>query len=122
MFPYKVNYEYSNWDTSEGERVRNEIESADKEIFVNDDYLEYSFELTPQQLKNIRTYNKSANDYVEVEVDQCELTADGKYLNCRSVDNGLLSEIRKGQNNAAGTSYATILNDHDGSDLFYRKN
>ena len=122
MFPYKVNYEYSNWDTAEGEKARNEIETVDKDIFINDDYLEYSFELTPQQLKNIRTYNKSANDYVEVEVDHCELTADNKYLNCRSVDGGLLNEIRNGQNNAAGTSYATILDNHDGSDLFYRKN
>ena len=61
----------------------------------------------------------TAKDYVEVEVDDCELFDKKRYLNCRSVENGLLSEIRQNQSNAASTSYATIIDNHDGSDLFY---
>ena len=122
MFPYKINYENSNWDTEEGGKAQNDIETADKQIFLDDDYLEYSFELSPAQLNNIKRYNATAKEYVEVEVDNCELTEDGKYFNCRSVEGGLLSEIRGNQSNAANTSYATILDNRDGSDLFYKKN
>ena len=40
------------------------------------------------------------------------------YLNCRSVNGGLLDEIRKNSQDGSVTGYATILNNKDGSDLF----
>ena len=111
----------TNWDTEEGRIAKSEIENANTDIFIDDKYVEYSFSLSPQQIKNIRVYNRTATQYVEVEVDNCELSEKGFYLNCRSVIGGLLDEIRKESQDGSVTGYATILNNKDGSDLFYRK-
>ena len=120
MFPNEnLGVNNTNWDTEEGQAAKNSIETADTDIFTNDNYLEYSFELTPSQLKKIRSYNRKASQYVEVKVDNCEITDKGIYLNCRSVVGGLLDEIRKSANDGSNTGYATILKNKDGSQLFY---
>ena len=123
LFPVETNSEIStNWDTEEGEEAKIAIENAADQIFNDDEYLQYSFELNPTQIKNIRAYNRSAASYVDIPVDKCELTEKGTYLKCRSVDGGLLYEIRSSQNDGSNSSYATILDNHDGSDLFYSSN
>ena len=115
-------YEKTNWDTSEGIITKSEIESTDTSIFTDDSMIQYSFELNPIQIKNIREYNKSAESYVEVPVDNCKITKENRYINCRSVSGGLLDEIRKGMNDESNTSFATIINNHDGLDLIYNGN
>ncbi len=111
----------TNWDSNEGEIAISVIESTNMSIFSDTEYLDYSFSLTPEQLKNIRGYNRNAKQYADVLVDNCEVTEKGMYLNCRSVEGGLLDEIRKSENDASNTKYATVLNNKDGSNLFYRK-
>ena len=108
----------TNWDTEEGRIAKTEIEDANTDIFTDEKYVEYSFSLSPQQIKNIRVYNRTASSYVDVLVDNCKLTEKGMYLNCRSVNGGLLDEIRKNSQDGSVTGYATILNNKDGSDLF----
>ena len=120
MFPNGYSsYEKTNWDTGEGITVKSEIEDANTNIFTDDNYIEYSFELTPLQIKNIKSYNSKATSYIDVAVDNCEITKEKRYLNCRSVNGGLLDEIRKSMTDESNVSYATILNNHDGLDLIY---
>ena len=115
-------YENTNWDTSEGIITKSVIESSNTDIFTDESMIQYSFSLNKNQINNIRDYNRSAESYVEVQVDNCEITKDNRYINCRSVSGGLLDEIRKSMNDESNISYATIINNHDGLDLIYNGN
>ena len=71
----------SNWDDEWGKQVKEYIEGT-----ANDDsseYAEYSITLTPEQIKNIRSYNKSSSLYQNSAI-YCDVAESGNYYNCRS--------------------------------------
>lgn len=51
----------ANWTSDKGEYVQSQIESTGEEIYKE---AEYSYTLTPTQMKNIRDYNKTTGTYV----------------------------------------------------------
>ena len=107
----------TNWDTQEGRQAVKVIEETDTRAFINNDIVQYSFSLTPQQIKNIRSYNRTASDYVDVKVDNCVVDERGIYLNCKVTEESILDQIRKNQNDASSTGYASINDGRDGTNL-----
>ena len=122
LFPHQENAALSstetNWDTQEGQVAIKVIEETDTDVFVNDEAVQYSFTLTPRQIKNIRSYNRTASDYVDVEVDDCYLDERGIYLNCKIGEESILNDIRNNQGNAL-TNYADVVNGKDGTNIVF---
>ncbi len=111
LFPNGLDRE-NNWSTPEGQQAREEIEASSNSIITSDEYLEYSFELTPEAITTIKNYNKNKN-YTDNSLRNCEIK-DGKYFNCQSE---FLNNIRAG----GSTNYGIVVNKGDGiSD--YNKN
>ncbi len=82
----------SNWQTEVGKIATNEIQKSSSSMTTNK-YLEYSFDLTPQSIKNIRTYNtqmEAQGGYLNNTLKGCT-EQDGKFFNCES---SFLNEIR----------------------------
>lgn len=107
----------TNWDTQEGRQAVKVIEETDTRAFINNDIVQYSFSLTPQQIKNIRSYNRTASDYVDVKVDNCVVDERGIYLDCKVTEESILDQIRKNQNDASSSGYASINDGKDGTNL-----
>ena len=107
----------TNWDTQEGRQAVKVIEETDTRAFINNDIVQYSFSLTPQQIKNIRSYNRTASDYVDVKVDNCVVDERGIYLDCKVTEESILDQIRKNQNDASSTGYASINDGKDGTNI-----
>ncbi len=114
IFPNaSISINNTNWNTSEGIIIKEQIESSGEFIYTDDNNKQYSFTITPEQIKAIRRNNNNINSYVEIGLKDCQ-QKDGMYVNCRSY---FLDEIRNG-NNDTSQEYATINGGHDGNNLF----
>ena len=105
----------SNWATEEGIEAKAYIEKYSEDIKFDDSLVDYTITLTPQQVKNIKEYNRNVTyTYNEepLDLDSCvriptEINKNGEvikeeyYLECKSK---FLNELRKDANNR----YATI--------------
>lgn len=83
----------SNWDVNNPDSeyssfisgVINEIKTSGQEdLYATDEYLEYSYELTPDAILSIRNHNINVDYYEDVIPGSCTLS-DGKNFNCKSV-------------------------------------
>ena len=102
----------SNWVTEVGKAAKEKIEAAD--YMANEDYLQYSITLTPDNIRSIQSYNASTESrgaYINEPTGNCEKTSDGLYLNCTSK---FINELR-GMNNEGNTSYGTLNKDYQKS-------
>ena len=76
-----------NWDDTRGREAQSLIESRASKIFTTDDYLDYSFSLSQDQINALKRYNKSNSNYqTAIAPETCEDPElnDGVFLNCRS--------------------------------------
>lgn len=83
----------SNWDVNNPNDpeystfisgVINEIKtSGQEELYATDEYLEYSYELTPDAIRSIRSHNTNTEYFEDVIPGSCTMS-DGKNFNCRS--------------------------------------
>lgn len=83
----------SNWDKNNPDDpeyssfisgVINEIKTSGQEdLYATDEYLEYSYELTPDAIRSIRSHNEYSEYYEDVIPGSCT-KSDGKNFNCRS--------------------------------------
>ena len=70
--PVPVERNGTNWDDNGndayakyvGEVIQEIKNSGANNLYANDYYLEYSYELTPQSIDNIRRYNQDSNHYI----------------------------------------------------------
>ena len=86
----------SNWATEYGKIAKNEIEKSSSQI-NSDLYLEYSFDLTPQSIREIKSYNRKVEGqggYLnDTKISGTCTQKDNKFFNCKS---SFLEEIRGG--------------------------
>ncbi len=76
----------TNWSTEYGTIAKNEIAESSSRITNDDYYLEYSFDLTPESIREIKNYNsrmEKNGGYLNNTLSNCTLTND-KYFNCES--------------------------------------
>lgn len=98
MFPSEgVRETGNNWTTDKAKEAIKEIEASADKIYTTDDYLEYSYTLTPEAIKNIKDYNKqeeSFGGYQNSTLYGCESskTNVSAFENCKSK---FLDEIAK---------------------------
>ena len=87
--PFPVKRTGTNWDGNQGteysnyvSKVINEIkESGKNDLYATDEYLEYSYVLTPTAIESIRVYN-SGHSYSD-KTYNCTIE-DNKFFNCKS--------------------------------------
>ncbi len=104
----------TNWAKSNAITIREQIESSGDFIYTDDENKQYSFTITPDQIKAIRRYNNNNNSsYVEIGLKDCQ-QKDGMYVNCRSE----FLDVIRSENSESNPEYATINGGHDGNDLF----
>ena len=85
MFPSGNTNVNSNWNTENGQRVKENIESSADQLKTNEKYLDYSITLSPNQIKNIKDYNNKNSSYSDELIYNCEKDpVDGIYYNCNS--------------------------------------
>ena len=102
IFPAEV--AGTNWDNDWAQEVRTYIEqTGTPEQKLSEENLEYRITLTPEQIKEIRQYNRSNANYqnAPIDLDSCEKEESGdviKFYNCKSK---FMNEVRSG-------NYATI--------------
>ena len=88
LFPSGDPEEGSNWATEEGKKARAQIESTADSLTTSDQLLEYRITLTPEQIKNIKEYNKEKGAYEKEGIDcrKENITKEGviRYENCSS--------------------------------------
>lgn len=94
--PVPVKRNGTNWDSSGessyakyvGEVIQEIKNSGNDNLYANDYYLEYSYELTPESINNIRNYNKNHSYYDKVILNSCttKKNDDNKEMkfNCKS--------------------------------------
>ena len=84
MFPSHVAVP-DNWATEEGVKAREQIESTADLLRTSDELLEYSITLSPDQIKEIREYNKTHGGYANEKIYSCDPTDEtATYRNCTS--------------------------------------
>lgn len=107
-------YDNSNWDVNQSDasyssyvgKVIQEIEqSGENDLYAFDDYLEYSYELTPEAISSIREYNKTHTYFEKVIKNSCVIS-DNKLFECRSQ---FLSDLHTDNNR-----FGVIINKSDG--------
>lgn len=88
-----------NWSSKQD--VIDDIQATASKIYVTDDYLEYRYVLTPNNIKEIREYNKNQNPnggYLNETLINCTLEDDSgglkAFTNCKST---FLKEIKEGR-------------------------
>ena len=101
LFPNNVSNK-TNWFTENGINAKNDIEESAESISRSEkDYLEYSIELTPEVINNIKLYNASNTSntnsmgYINNTLKDCTIE-NGIFINCKS---DFLQGIRNGSNN-----------------------
>ena len=92
----------NNWANSA--EIINNIQANAERIWT-DEYLEYSFTLTPQAINNIRNYNNTKNGiggYLDNSLYSCDKDSNNAFKNCKSsfldlytLDDGLGVKINK---------------------------
>ena len=90
--PVPVERDGTNWDASGdsayakyvGEVIQEIKNSGEENLYATDYYLEYSYELTPQAIDNIRIYNRDHTYYDKVIKDSCTKENNMKF-NCKSI-------------------------------------
>lgn len=92
----------NNWANSA--EIINNIQANAERIWT-DEYLEYSFTLTPQAINNIRNYNNTKNGiggYLDNSLYSCDKDSNNSFKNCKSsfldlytLDDGLGVKINK---------------------------
>ena len=93
-----------NWDTPEATRIQSQIEASSRLYFTDDEYLDYSVTLTPENIKKIKKYNKDNNTrslfstkgYTNNTLYACSNPDenDGLLLNCKST---FVNSIKNGE-------------------------
>ncbi len=85
LFPSGNLKEKSNWNTEEGLKAKESIESTADELKTNEKYLDYSITLNPSQIKNIKKYNDTNTSYIDEPIYNCKKdSVNGIYYNCNS--------------------------------------
>ena len=98
MFPSEaVRDTGNNWTTDKAKEAIKEIEASADKMYTTDDYLEYSYTITPEAIKSIKDYNKqeeSSGGYQNSTLYGCESskTNVSAFENCKSK---FLEEIGK---------------------------
>lgn len=98
MFPSEaVRDTGNNWTTNKAKEAIKEIEASADKMYTTDDYLEYSYTITPEAIKSIKDYNKqeeSSGGYQNSTLYGCESskTNVSAFENCKSK---FLEEISK---------------------------
>lgn len=95
----------SNWGTTNGRQATFNIQKSANEINVDEEYLQYSITLSPNQIRNIKSRNaKESGNYINEEVYGCQIVGD-VYQNCISP---FVEDLRKNK------EYGTIDQKHNG--------
>lgn len=82
----------SNWATYEGRKATQDIEQTADTIRTTDEQLQYRIVLTPEQIKNVKEYNKeNTTGYVNEEKLNCQIKGN-TYQECISP---FLEQLRK---------------------------
>lgn len=89
--PVPVERDGTNWDASGnsdyakyvGEVIQEIKNSGENNLYATDYYLEYSYELTPNTIDAIRSYNQNHTYYDKVIPNTCK-TVDNKKFECKS--------------------------------------
>lgn len=98
MFPSEaVRDTGNNWTTDKAKEAIKEIEASADKMYTTDEYLEYSYTITPEAIKSIKDYNKqeeSSGGYQNSTLYGCESskTNVSAFENCKSK---FLEEIGK---------------------------
>lgn len=98
MFPSQgVRETGNNWTTDKAKEAIKEIEASADKMYTTNDYLEYSYTITPEAIKNIKDYNKQEETfggYQNSTLYGCESskTNVSAFENCKSK---FLDEIAK---------------------------
>ena len=98
MFPSEnVRETGNNWTTDKAKEAIEEIEASADKMYTTDEYLEYSYTITPEAIKSIKDYNKqeeSSGGYQNSTLYGCESskTNASAFENCKSK---FLEEISK---------------------------
>lgn len=98
MFPSEnVRETGNNWTTDKAKEAIEEIEASADKMYTTDEYLEYSYTITPEAIKSIKDYNKqeeSSGGYQNSTLYGCESskTNVSAFENCKSK---FLEEISK---------------------------
>lgn len=80
----------SNWTGSKGETTQKEIEESNEQIYKES---EYSYTITPTQMKKIRDYNNSKGTYV---ADDLDYHKQGDYNNVYGTSDFLDNGVKEG--------------------------
>ena len=110
IFPSGNMKEGSNWATENGLRAKTAIETSADELKVNEQYLDASITLTPNQIENIKDYNSKNGGYSDELIYNCEKDpVDGIYYNCNSY---FLDVLRGNASQYSSGTYGNINTDN----------
>ena len=110
MFPSGNMREGSNWATENGIRAKEAIETSAGELKVDEQYLDASITLTPNQINNIKDYNSKNGGYSDELIYNCEKDpVDGIYYNCNSY---FLDVLRGNASQYSSGTYGNINTDN----------